>query len=128
MLTSDSSIWVMYTLVDGTPTLLDTFWSRNACVLDRSDAIYKIWSNGALDNGQDAYSMAKDGRGLELVERVAMESTDESGNPLDEPRYYQCIGSESNKKIISKAEADKEMSKFPKDNTKSGLEFISLGD
>lgn len=126
LLTSDGSIWAMYTFVDGAPKLLGTFWSRNSCALDQSDVIYTNWSNGALDNGQDAYRISKDGRELELIERVAMESTDENGNPLNEPRYYKCVGSEDNKEIISQAEADAETSKFPKNNDNSGLEFVPL--
>ena len=126
LLTSDGSIWAMYTLVNEEPKMLSAFWARNTCVLDKSDMIYTSWSDGAMDNGQDAYRMSSDGQGLALVERVAMESTDESGNALPEPRYYQCEGSETNKKLISKAQADAETAKFPTSNVKSGLEYVPL--
>jgi hypothetical protein len=125
--TSDGSVWAMYTFVDGSAKLLGTFWPRNSCVLDSSDIIYINWSNGAFDNGRDAYRMSKDGRELELILRVAMESTDETGNPLDKPRYYKSVGSESHKSIISAEEADAETSKFPENNDNSGLDFIPLG-
>jgi beta-lactamase regulating signal transducer with metallopeptidase domain len=127
LLTSDGSVWAMYTFIDGSAKLLGTFWPRNSCVLDSSDIIYINWSNGAFDNGRDAYRMSKDGRELEFILRVAMESADETGNPLDKPRYYKCVGSKSNKEIIGEAEADEEISKFPDNNDNSGLEFIPLG-
>jgi hypothetical protein len=127
LLTNDGSVWAMYTFIDGEIKLLDTFWPRNLCVLDLSDLIYINWSNGAFDNGRDAYRISKDGRELELILRVAMESTDEAGNPLDEPRYYKCVSSESDKSIISAEEADAETSEFPQNNDNSGLEFIPLG-
>lgn len=128
LLTSDGSVWAMYTLAGDKPILLEKFWARNTCVLDRSDIIYTNWSSGALDNGRDAYRISKDGRGLELVERVAVESVDENGSPLDEPRYYKCVGSESNKQLISKAEADAETEKFPQSSTGSMLEFVPLSE
>ncbi len=127
LLTSDGTIWAMYTVANGSPKLLAAYWSRNSCMLDRSDMIYTAWSNGALDNGRDAFRLSKESQSLELVKRVAMESTDESGKPLEEPRYYKCVGSESNKSIISQAEANSETSTFPNGSTLSGLTFIPLG-
>ncbi len=126
LLTSDGFIWAMYTVADEAPKLIGTFWTRNTCVMDQSAVLYTKWSNGALDNGQDIYRMSKDGRELELIERVAMESKDENGYPLDAPRYYKYAGSGSSKKIISEAEADAETSKSPKNNDQSGLTFVPL--
>ncbi len=125
-LTSDGTIWAMYTFVDDAPKQLGVFWSRNACLLDQSDVIYMSWSNGALDNGQDAYQISADGQSLALVKRVAMESTGETGAPLAEPRTYKCVGSQDNKEIITEAEAAEETAAFPQNNEESGLDFVSL--
>jgi RNA polymerase sigma factor (sigma-70 family) len=126
LLTDDGYIRAMYTYVDGAPKLLGWYASRNACYLNRTDEIYTSWSEGAADWGDDAYRISKDGRELEFVERVGEESMDENGNTLDAERYYKCVGSEMNKKIISKKEAETEWAKFPRDNDNSELEFIPI--
>lgn len=126
LMTDDGSIWEMYTLVDGVPKLLGVYAARNACYLNQTNEIYTAWSDGAADWGKDAYRMSADGRALEFVERVGEESMDNNGNLLDQERYYICVGSEKNKKIISKQEAEAEWAKFPKSNDNSGLKFIPI--
>lgn len=129
LMTGDGSVWALYTLSGGSYKLLGSFWPRNACYLNRSDAVYVDWSNGAFDNGWDVFRMAKDGRELTLVERIAMESADENGTPLDAPRYYQTTGTseDQTKTIITEAEANAKTARFPRGNGESGLKFLPLG-
>lgn len=126
LLTGDGFIWAMYTLAGGAPKLLDAFWPRKLCILDDSDIVYMIWSNGALDSGYDAYRMAEDGNSLTLIKQVAMESMEEDGTPLDAPRYYRRTGPQGEKEIIGKEQADAETDNFPVNNDRGGLVFVPL--
>ena len=122
---SDLSISAIFTIVEGEPQLLGTYWDRNACFMDESDKIHTSWSNGAADSGQSIYHMASDGKSLELLETVGIESySDTSTVQLDEPEYYIIKGSD--KVIVSEEQAQKAWNNYPSNNDKSGLEFIPI--
>lgn len=121
----DLSISAIFTLVDGVPVLLGTYWPRNACILDGSDNIYTNWSNGGFDNGDSIYQISADGKSLVIIETVGKEShSDNSTVRLDEPEFYIITGDK--KVIVSEKEAEQLRLTYPSSNENSGLTFIPI--
>ena len=120
----DLSISAIFTLVDGVPVLLGTYWPRNECVLDGSDNIYVHASGGAMDNFTGVYQIAADGTGLTMIEAAGVESYDVTAYSELKVRYYVITGDE--KAIVSEEEEDKVWITYPSSNENSGLTFIPI--
>jgi len=121
----DLSISAIFTIAEGEPLLLGTYWARNACRMDASENIYTSWSNGGFDNGESIFRIAADGKSLELIKTVGIESySDDSSVQLDEPEYYITTGTD--KVIVSEDEAKQAWLTYPTNNEMSGLEFTPI--
>lgn len=117
-------IFAVYTQVDGSPVLLDSFFERSCCLLDASEYIYRKSSAGAADSWTEIYRIADDGKSLELIKTVGIESTDESYTTLEEPRYY--IIADGEKSIVSYEEANKVWAECPSSIDSFGLVYIPI--
>ena len=123
----DPYICAVYSLVDNTPHLLDSFWTRYTCDIDVNGILYIHGSGGAFDSYTASYIIAPDGTSLILIEEVGIESYDTAaGQHLDVPRYYK-IDANGAKTIISEDEATSAWQKLDEAKVnKWDLAFISL--
>lgn len=96
----------IYTLEKGRPVLLGVYWERNACNIGEDGLLYIDGSNGADDNSEAIYRIAKESAKLELVFEVGIE-------PLEEypyGRHYKIV--DGMKTFISQEESHAESKRF----------------
>ena len=104
ILSNNYSIHAIFSLLDGKPVLLDAYWSRNRCEVDKDGTFYNSGSSGAADNSTASYSYVG-GEDLRLIREIGTESFNhDTGKPFPEPRYYRIENGV--KTIISEKEAD----------------------
>ena len=100
----------LYTVVANSPRLLSTFWDRSSGIITNSGTIQTHGSSGAMNFSYGTYRIAKDGRSMEFLSSIGMESYDAEWNDLEEPRWYEITGKDHQKSIISEDEADEKLS------------------
>ena len=110
---SDSHvIYAIFSLVNDKPALVDAFWSRHWCVIDKTGKVYIHGSNGASDSSAASYHIVPNDAKLQLIEMVGIESYDyQTGESLSEPRYDRIQNGV--KDIIESDEAFTAWSTFP---------------
>ena len=69
--TNDSVIAALFTLLDGKPTLVGAYWSRNRCYVDDKGIVYVNGSSGAEDSFSESYTLDAATGTLQLKESFA---------------------------------------------------------
>lgn len=123
LLMKDYTILAIFSMVDGTPKLLDTFWPRHRCAIYDSGILYTLSSGGSTYWEYATYRIAQDGSKLIALEQYGSEDG-----------YYKIVNGE--KYSISQLEMEEFHVKYPilSDTTacditqNSGIEFIPLNN
>lgn len=97
LLLDDYTILSIFSMVDGTPVMLDDFHSRKNCWIDQNKIIHVSGSNGADHWSYSEYTLSKDRTKLNLIFEYGSEGYDSVNN---ENIYYMI--SNSDKVSISK--------------------------
>jgi len=87
ILSSGYVVLGIYTLENGIPVLLDAYWERHRCEIDKDGILYTYGSSGASDHSWELFVIMPNSTKLELIEAVGEESLE------TEPymRNYQII-------------------------------------
>ena len=123
-------VHAIFSLIDGSPGLIDAFWSRHSCEISKDGTLYVHSSGGASDNDTTSYTIAPRKSELNMILKVGQETyDDQTGETLSHCRWFRVQN--GRKTIISEQEAEAALVKFPgeyPDNItkKAGLTFITL--
>ena len=126
ILDKDYNIGAIFTIVEGTPVLLDAYWSRYFAVINDEGELCTHGSGGAADNSSYILELLDEGI---LVEKYGLisESVPYSFDSEPSVYYYEVIG--NTKTMITKEEYDAKMERIPYDHSSlwMGKEVSSLG-
>ncbi len=98
------NICAIYSLVDNSPHLIDSFWTRYSCEIGVDGILYIHGSGGAFDSVDGTYTIAQDGTSLVRIEEIGIESYD-SDQDFDMPYGYYRIDADGVKTVITEDEA-----------------------
>lgn len=122
----------IYSLVDGKPRLLNSFWDRYSCYIGKDGFIYTS-SGSAWNREYKKYTIGSDGSSMKVIDVIGYTYTfdEETGNLIKDDngevsaKYYH--SQDDGKKVeISEQKFDELYSQIPFDNKQVGLDFVAL--
>lgn len=126
ILSDDYNVSAIYTIINNKTMLVDAFWSRHACQVDKNCILHVTSSGGAGDYYVATYVITAKKAEMGLIEMTGVETyDDQTGESFSKGRCYQIKNGK--KTIISYDDLDKAVENFPENATKdAGITFIPL--